>query len=198
MVDYAYSDCGNLIKIFQIRHEILELLRILHKTKPKYILEIGTAGGGTLFLFSRIASEDAIIISIDLPGGRFGGGYPKWRIPVYKSFAIQNQRIYLIRGDSNDTATLQKVKAILGSNKLDFLFIDGNHTYPAVKKDFEMYSPLVREGGMIAFHDIVPGPHEKVGGVPKFWKEIENEYVHKEIVEDWTQGGHGIGLIKRY
>jgi len=26
--------------------------------------------------------------------------------------------------------------------------------------DFEMYSPLVRSGGIVAFHDIVPGPGE--------------------------------------
>jgi hypothetical protein len=42
----------------------------------------------------------------------------------------------------------------------------------AFKKDFEMHSPLVRKGKIIAFHDIVPGPSEHVGGVPEFWKEI--------------------------
>jgi hypothetical protein len=30
---------------------------------------------------------------------------------------------------------------------VDFLFIDGDHTYEGVKKDFEMYSPLVRREG---------------------------------------------------
>jgi len=45
----------------------------------------------------------------------------------------------------------------------DFLFIDGDHTYEGVEGDFEMYSPLVRRGGIIAFHDIVPGPPENVG-----------------------------------
>jgi hypothetical protein len=48
------------------------------------------------------------------------------------------------------------------------LFIDGDHTYEGVRRDFEMYSPLVRKGGIIAFHDIYPGPEESVGGVPKF------------------------------
>jgi len=94
---------------------------------------------------------------------------------------VKYQRIDLIREDSHDIDTLRKVKAILGSNKLDFLFIDGDHTYQGVRKDFEMYSALVREGGMIAFHDIVPGLPQSVGGVPKFWKEIKNNYAHKEI-----------------
>jgi predicted O-methyltransferase YrrM len=32
-----------------------------------------------------------------------------------------------------------------------------------MKRNFEMYSPLVREGGIVALHDIVPGPPENVG-----------------------------------
>lgn len=63
----------------QIKEEIIELLKILAKRRPKFILEIGTAGGGTLFQFVRVSSPDAVIISIDLLGGRFGGGYPKWK-----------------------------------------------------------------------------------------------------------------------
>lgn len=34
-----------------------------------------------------------------------------------------------------------------------------------------MYSPLVRKGGTIAFHDIVPGPPGAIGGVPTFWRK---------------------------
>jgi len=61
-----------------------------------------------------------------------------------------------------------------------------------------MYSPLVRKGGIIAFHDIVPGPQENVGGVPKFWKELKKKLGTikvMEIVKDWNQGGYGIGLV---
>jgi len=148
----------------------MELLRILVRHKPQTILEIGTAEGCTLFLFTRVASSDARIISIDLPGGRFGGGYPEWRIPLYESFAIHNQRLCLIRGDSHAHPTLKMVKGILDGRKLGFLFIDGDHTYEGVKKDFKMYSNFVGEGGLIALHDIVPGPVESVGGIPSFWK----------------------------
>lgn len=37
---------------------------------------------------------------------------------------------------------------------LDFLFIDGNHEYEAVKKDFFDWTPLVKPGGVVAFHDV--------------------------------------------
>jgi len=58
-----------------------------------------------------------------------------------------------------------------------------------------MYSPLVRNGGIVAFHDIVPGPPEKVGGVPKFWCQIKKYFRHLEIAKDWNQGGFGIGVL---
>ena len=204
LVNIAYNVRMPLLKQMSIRPlqvpwEIRILLGLLWVLRPKRILEIGTAGGGTLFLFSQVADPNAIIISIDLPGGPFGGGYPEWKIPLYKSFKrYPSQKIFLIRANSHDTKTLNLVKKILGNHKLDFLFIDGDHTYEGVKKDFEMYSPLVRKGGLIAFHDIVPGPQEYVGEVPKFWNEIKQKYDKQrivEIVEDWRQGGYGIGIL---
>ncbi|MEM0488944.1 MAG: class I SAM-dependent methyltransferase [Candidatus Bathyarchaeia archaeon] len=180
---------------FQIKEEIAQLLNLLADLKPKTLLEIGTASGGTLFLFCQVAEPDATIISVDLPGGPFGGGYPEWRIPLYMLFAKERQRIHLVRADSHDPKTLEIVKNILSDRKLDFLFIDGDHTYEGVKRDFEMYSPLVRRGGIIAFHDIVPGPSENVGGVPTFWNEIKKNFTYNEIVKDWRQRGYGIGVI---
>jgi hypothetical protein len=67
-----------------------------------------------------------------------------------------------------------------------------------VRRDFELYSPLVKKGGMIAIHDIAPGPELAVGGVPLFWRELkEAHHSSIELVEDWQQGGFGIGVIFR-
>ncbi|MFN3301840.1 MAG: O-methyltransferase [Patescibacteria group bacterium] len=195
LVNFSSEEIWGLIKPAQIQEEILELLKILEKIKPKTILEIGTAKGGTLFLFSRIASEDAIIISIDLPGGKFGGGYPKWKIPIFQAFKKENQKLYLLREDSHKQETLEKVKKILNGNQLDFLFIDGDHTYEGVKKDFEMYSPLVKREGVIALHDIVHHPFVPDCQVEVFWKEIKQNYKTKEIISSPSQTWAGIGVV---
>jgi predicted O-methyltransferase YrrM len=166
----------------------------LAKRKPRYILEIGTARGGTLFLFARVASSDALIMSIDLPGGKFGGGYPNWRVPLYKSFAIQNQKLNLIRENSHAYSTFKMVEKMLEGNKLDFLFIDGDHSYDGVKADFEMYSKLVNKNGMIAFHDIFPGLATSGGGVPIFWNEIKPNFKHLELGKNQKQAERGIGV----
>jgi len=196
LLNSSFNSLARFIEPAQVRDEILELLKILNDDiKPKVMLEIGTANGGTLFLFSHVASRDATLISVDLSAGMFGGGYPVWKIPLYKSFALSDQKIHLIRADSHSQSTLESAKSILNGKEIDFLFIDGDHMYEGIKKDFEMYSPLVKNGGIIAFHDIVPGPTENVGGVPEFWQEIKSEYKYLEIVKGGNHGGYGIGLI---
>jgi len=183
------------MKPAQVKDEILRLTSLLDNLKPRAVLEIGTGGGGTLFLWSRVANADATIISVDLPGGPFGGGYPKWKMPFYESFAKSRQRVYLVRGDSHDSVTFRNVKRILGACQLDFLYIDGDHSYEGVKKDFEMYSPLVRKGGIIAFHDIVPHSPESGCEVSKFWNQVKDSHKRLEIVMDRNRKRAGIGLL---
>ena len=66
-----------------------------------------------------------------------------------------------------------------------------------MKTDSEIYSKLVGKGGIIAFHDIVSGPPENVGGVSRFWSEIKRSFSYVELVKNWKQGGYGIGVIYR-
>ena len=185
------------ISPIQIKNEIHKLVEILSEEKPKTLLEIGTANGGTLFLLCKIASATAKILSIDLPGGNFGGElYPDWKMQVYQTFAKRNQRLHLIRSDSHKIETYKKTEKLLGKNKLDFLLIDGDHTFKGVKQDFSMYRKLVTRGGIIAFHDIKPGPKNEVGGVPNFWRKINSQYPSLEIIEDdGRTGSYGIGLV---
>ncbi len=184
------------VRPIQIKEEISVLLSMIEKRAPRTILEIGTANGGTLFLLSRVASPSATLVSIDKPNGGFGGGYPKSLIPVFRSFAVNGQKVVLVRGDSHHSATVSSTRDALNGRQVDFLFIDGDHSYEGVQSDFRIYSSLVSKGGIIALHDIVPGLTSHVGEVPRFWAEIRQRYESQEIVKDWGQGGAGIGLLK--
>jgi len=192
---YRFKVLGVKIRPMQVPWEIKKLLEMIEEAGIETMVEIGTANGGTLFLFKQVVDPRAMIISMDLPGGPFGGGYPSWKSPLYKRFKRHGQRLYLIRGDSHSQQTFNKVKSILDGETLGFLFVDGDHTYEGVKMDFEMYAPLVKDGGITAFHDIVAGPAEMVGGVPRFWEEIKTKYMSLEIVKNQNQGGCGIGVI---
>ena len=181
----------------QIPSEIEALLRRLDAARPRAVLEIGTGRGGTLFLLASTATDDALFVSIDLPEGAFGGGYRVRRGKLYRAFARRGQRIALLRRDSHDLETVRLVRRLLAGRPVDLLFIDGDHTYEGVRRDYASYSPLVRPGGLVAIHDIVPGNHEDVGGVPRFWQELKETADVEELVGNWKQGGFGIGLLTR-
>jgi cephalosporin hydroxylase len=195
-----FNYAGITVESWQIASEIAGLMRILEADPPQTILEIGTASGGTLFLLTRVASPDALVVSVDLPQGGFGGGYPVWRSRLYRSFARERQRVELVRGNSHAEVTQDRIRRLLDGRRLDLLFVDGDHTYDGVTHDFDDYAPLVRTGGLIAFHDIVPGgpgKHGDPGGVPRFWQEVKASHGHAtELVEDWEWGSCGIGLLR--
>src|SRR5690606_1473944 len=68
------------------------------------------------------------------------------------------------------------------------LFIDADHSYQASRLDFELWSPHVVMGGMIAFHDI--GYWE---GVTRFYQELlESATEFHEIVNV-----AGLAVVKR-
>jgi predicted O-methyltransferase YrrM len=167
------------------------------------MLEIGTAKGGSLLAFTRLCAPDAHIVSVDLPRGPFGGGYPLWKVPLYKAFARPGQQLDLVRGDSHSATTFAQVQSLLAGRELDFLFIDGDHSYEGVRSDLETYTSLMRSGGLIALHDIAaPHPGRPIlngnnpGDVPRFWADLMSERSGKTFVDPEGQGCFGIGLIR--
>jgi predicted O-methyltransferase YrrM len=196
-LNFVFNDSQQYFLPLQVKSEITELANLVEKRNPKIVMEIGTALGGTLFLLSKATSRNTIFISLDLPGGRFGGGYPWWKILLYKAFKKKNQKIFLVRKNSHLVETVNVIEKILAGEKIDFLFIDGDHTYEGVKRDFELYSPLVRSGGMIGFHDILPVDSEAYPDckVDLFWNEIKLKYQYQEFVENEKQNWAGIGVI---
>ncbi|MEW6417750.1 MAG: class I SAM-dependent methyltransferase [Nitrospirota bacterium] len=179
--------------------EFSPLVSLLKRRKLKTIVEIGTARGGTFYVWCKIAEPDATIVSIDLPGGPFGGGYSVKDIKKFRKYKRKNQRLYFLRKDSQNRATKEELIKILKGRKIDFLFIDGDHRFSGVKKDWELYSPLVKNNGLIVFHDILPHPKVPECKVDKLYNNIKINYKHIEFIDryddrGWGQWG-GIGVI---
>jgi predicted O-methyltransferase YrrM len=180
--------------LVQAPEEILWLLDRVGEARPRRVVEIGTAHGGTLYLWSLVAAPDSVLVAVDsTPLGRLG----RWEAlaRLCRSFARERQRVELVFGaPSQSDATRRRVEAALGGEPVDFLFIDGDHSYGGVRADFELYSPLVRPGGMVAFHDIAPRVDAGTG-VPRFWEELSATHEVDQVVAS-TEPSFGIGILR--
>lgn len=129
----------------------------VEKIKPKVIVELGLASGGSLFYWEQILLDcnrndkdndntykDCMIISLE----NNPGCIPSWDIKNSKI------KIHIVYGDSSDINIVKKVKRLLGDRKIDFLFFDGAHRLSIPEKDFNNYSPLVRTQGIICIADL--------------------------------------------
>lgn len=189
---------SHFFRPLQKRSEILRLLEMVRELKPTAMLEVGAAGGGTTFLLAGAAAPDATIITLDL-------SFNKSRQAAVNCFAQAGQQMICLKHDSHTMDARQAVEASLKGRALDLLYLDGDHSYEGVKADFELYSPLVRPGGIIVFHDIVEDYRTRygietksyVGGVPQFWSEIKAAHASvEEMIEDEAQDGYGIGVLR--
>lgn len=179
--------------------ELSPLITLLRRRNIRTVVEIGTAKGGTFYAWCRIAATDATLISVDLPGGPFGGGYSLKDIKTFRRYGKMKQKLHFLRADSHKRETVDRLESILKGRKIDFLFIDGDHRYSGVKRDWKLYSGLVKQNGLIAFHDILFHPKVRACKVDRFWNEISQDYRHREFTDmdddrGWGQWG-GMGII---
>jgi len=193
--DYSGRGFYEHIKPMQDERELLDMVRVVERRQPRVIMEIGTRSGGTLFAWVRASRAADLVISIDLPDGRFGGGYDRRRARLYAAFAADRPRtrMVMIRADSHAPATLAAAKQALAGRSVDFLFIDGDHTYAGIRSDFEQYGALVAPGGIIALHDIRTTGRERE--VSTYWQELKREYECEEIA--YRPAHLGIGIIHK-
>ncbi|WP_187433086.1 class I SAM-dependent methyltransferase [Natronococcus pandeyae] len=195
MIDtvYEFSGLGRYCSIrpMQVRQDLETVVQRVDTAEPETIVEIGTARGGTLYAWCRCVETASTVVSVDLPEGD-NRRYTYDIIPLFSSL-FEDKRLVFVRGDSQTDATVREV-ADSATNGIGFLFIDADHSYEGVKRDFEAYEPLVGDDGIIALHDI----HNPAFGVQTFWEELKCEYATEEIHHPpgrYRFDDPGIGLV---
>jgi len=169
--------------IAQIPSEIREFMAWLSGRDIKDVLEIGVSDGGSISCWKGLF-PDADVLGIDIGTGSD------------RLFGLQKKHGFelMMGSDSHLPETLGKVE----DRRFDFIFVDGDHGYEGVKKDYEMYWPLVRGGGIMALHDIKDTEHHRSINVfvGRFWAELKADHAHavREFV-DPGEGWGGIGVI---
>lgn len=174
----------------QVPEEILWLKQFI-RYKARTIVEIGSKEGGSLAHW--IDLKPNVLISIE------PRDMPYWDI---LTIAARENGVSLakIEGKSQDEETLNRLHYLVGD--IDFLFIDGDHTYESIWEDVGLYWPRMLNGGYMAIHDIASGTAVTKGrsmGVQRVWEEIKQTHTYWECVSrdpspyPWPLG---IGVIK--
>jgi hypothetical protein len=125
----------------QLREEIYEFMSVLiNQLSPRAsILEVGLGDfGGTHILWDYIFDS---VTTID------NNGRLLQQFSNNNSYRLLKEKNFLF---CNDAATINHD---LLESSYDVLFIDGNHAYENARADYENLAPLVREGGIVGFHD---------------------------------------------
>lgn len=189
---FAFADDN--LGIGQIPSEVQHFHNFLRDRSPRVVCEIGTYSGGHFYMLSRSLPTVVTLIGVDLHVRNKA---------LLRRLAPDNMDIHLIDGDSGSTAVRNAVERAAGGPQIDVLFIDGDHTYDGVRSDYLKYRDLVRDGGVIAFHDIVEDHSTRfgrttiawTGDVPVFWSRLKPHAQTFEFVADQEQDGRGIGAI---
>jgi hypothetical protein len=117
-----------------------EINALMEEGKGKTYLEIGTFDGFSANMMVKVVDRMIIVDPYDTAPGRLG--------QVMKNTIYPNiDKIVNITGFSQNSSWIFKPELI------DVLLIDGDHHSTAVKRDYFLYRPLVKNGGIIAFHD---------------------------------------------
>jgi predicted O-methyltransferase YrrM len=189
---FEFADLN--LGIGQIPHEVQSFHAFLRERSPRVICEIGTYSGGHFYLLGRSLTSATTLIGVDLHVRNKA---------FLRRLAPHDVAVHLIDGDSRSIAVRDAVKAAIGGRPIDVLFIDGDHTYDGVRSDYVNYRELVRDGGVIAFHDIVDDHWTRfgrktiawTGDVPVFWRQLKPYAQTFEFVADPEQDGYGIGAV---
>ena len=156
--------------------------------RPRRIVELGTHYGYSCFVFAEAAKRLGLATTIDAldswEGDDHAGHYGEEVYDAVRAVVEQDyaDRVRLIRGLFSQSRRLYE------DGSVDVLHIDGRHGYEDVVADYEEWKSVVRDGGVILFHDIAE--HDNGFGVWQLWEQLAQPGRSFAF-----HHGHGLGVL---
>lgn len=152
--------------------KLFELAKSLKNNST--IVEIGSYLGASAYtIASALVNKKSKLFCIDTwENDAMSEGKRDTFSEFKNNVRVFEDSIVPIRGMSFDV--IDKIQ-VATDNKVDMLFIDGDHSYNGVKKDWDLYSPLLHKNSIVIFHDV-----GWADGVKKVIKEDVKHRVYKD------------------
>jgi len=146
----------------QRRRELEAMIRMARSIRPRVVMEVGCDKGSGFYHWLKCLPSVVGAIACEIRG-----------VPYLDLFAEAFPGVKLLGVEKSSLleTTRDEIAAWLGAAKLDVLFIDGSKA--CVERDYQLYGPMVRTGGLIFIHDVNPS-HVRHGVAPaaKFFAEL--------------------------
>lgn len=132
--------------------ELITISLLAAACAPKNIFEFGTFNGRTTLHLALNSKEDSVVHTVDIKQGGFdfgldSGFFDATEVGGAFLSSLAKDKIEVITGDSRS----YDFSRFYG--RMDFIFIDGDHSYDSVLKDSETAFKLVAPGGLVVWHD---------------------------------------------
>lgn len=153
-----------------------------HALGKKRLVEIGVWHGVTTCRLRRAMASGGVLFGVDpYPAGRLGFNAQR-RIARREVAGIQNGAMRWVRLTGVEAA---RQHAALGIGMVDFIFIDGDHSFDGLRGDWEAWSPLVAAGGIVTLHDSCSSSTRQIddAGSAIYTKEVIQRDERFELVE---------------
>ena len=189
--------------ILNLPQDIFALQEIIYKTRPKFIIELGVAWGGSLLFHSTLLTvlggEKVIGVDVYIPEDL------EARLNCHGSLS---DKIHLITGSSVEQDTLAQVRSIIKDCREVLVVLDSYHGHDHVLAELRLYSPFIGKGHYLICGDTIieyMPPHEQrprpwgTGNSPKtaldvFLKETDcfvvDETLDRKLLFTCNPGGY--------
>lgn len=181
IIDYFNGDRGHNL---DSRGEFLGFglihYSLIRNIKPKRVLCIGSRKGFIPAILA-LACKDNKMGRVDLvdPGydrkhSRHWSGIGLWKkIDPKKHFRV----LSLHRWIDLYVMTSKQFAQKFPQRRYEYVYIDGDHSYEGVKKDYNLFWPRLGKNGLMVFHDVVVKEYKELKnfGVWRFWRDLKDK-----------------------
>jgi hypothetical protein len=151
-------------------HELWALLERVDDLHPRVIVDIDS-GPGVLWAWWALGAR---VIGAGSPGD---SSFRDGRLP---------EVVTRLDGDPGDMSTARRVADQLAGDQADVLVIGNPASGEAAETAYRLYSPLVRNRGLVVVHGIESG---RMSGVRQFWQSLE---AGDELIGGESPIGYGV------
>jgi cephalosporin hydroxylase len=145
---YSYNFCWLGRPIIQMPQDIVAMQEIIWRVKPDLIIETGIAHGGSLIFYAsmlELIGGGGRVIGIDVD------------IRAHNRSEIEKhpmaKRISMIEGSSTEPEIIQQVRGLADGCRRILVALDSNHSHDHVRRELELYSPLVTKDSYLVVFD---------------------------------------------